>query len=105
MLEEKNILRFNDVWKGKNYGLLPVSIEGKKLKDRFQNSDKWKLISQDNKYTEKNDKQIDIYRGSVYIFQNVEDESKIVTIICNSSRSGKNVQWIFKLSFEEEIDF
>lgn len=53
MLEEKNILRFNDVWKGKNYGLLPVSIEGKKLKGRFQNSDKWKLISQDNKYTEK----------------------------------------------------
>ena len=105
MLEEKHILRFNDVWKGKNYGLLPVSIEGKKLKGRFQNSDKWKLISQDNKYTEKNDKQIDIYRGSDYIFQNVEDESKIVTIICNSSRSGKNVRWIFKLSFEEEIDF
>lgn len=105
MSEEKKILRFNDIWKGKNYGLLPVSIEGNKLKDRFQNSDKWKLISQDNKYTEKNDKQIDIYRGSDYIFQNVEDESKIVTITCNSSRTGKKVEWVFKLSFEEEFDF
>ncbi len=102
--EPYRVEHYSDKLKGKNYGLIPVRVEGMRLKDKFENSDKWRLVKKEDSIDERNDNQCDIHRGSDLVYQNIETEN-IVEVSMDRSRSGKTINWQFRYYFEEQVEF
>jgi len=92
-LLEKKI--FIDKWKGKNYGLIPVKIDGQNLKKNLDRSEEWELIDKKTFLDKRNDNQIDIEReiNCIYINKKLQ---KCVFIKLEKSRSEKTRKWVFK---------
>ena len=73
------VIRYTDTWGGKNYGCYPINTPGKRLKDSIDKSENWKILEEKNYCDKRNDNQIDIDRGSDYVYLN-SDGKKIINI-------------------------
>jgi hypothetical protein len=90
------IRSYTDKWGGKNYGCYPITTEGQSLKESLDASEEWLLVTSEEYVDERNDNQRDIHRGSTLIYKK-KTEDKIVNVSMSKSRSGKTVDWTFKI--------
>ena len=102
--ETERALSCTDKWGGKNHGCYPVHTPGQQLKERLDRSDQWKMIERNDRVDERNDNQIDIHRGSDFEYLHADGKKRIY-VIMNKSRSGKTIDWTFRLNFDGPIDF
>ena len=95
---------YRDTWGGKNYGCYAISTPGQNLKDRLDRSEKWLQKSKNDYIDERNDNQVDIHRGSDFVYVSACG-GKEINIYMNRSRSGKTIDWKFCCNFYEPITF
>jgi len=87
--------KFTDKWGGKNYGCYPTSTPGLAFKERFDHSSEWSLASREDRIDPRNDNQVDIDRGSDFLYLH-RDGMQMVQVAMNKSRSGKTIEWQFQ---------
>jgi hypothetical protein len=97
-------LRHRDTWGGKNYGCFPINTPGQQLKEKLDQSDQWKLVERNDRIDARNDNQVDIHRGSDFVYLHKDGNSRI-DVVMNKSRSRKTADWTFRLNFAEPISF
>lgn len=101
---QKRTLRYRDTWEGKNYGCLPVHTPGQQLKEKLDRSDQWQIVEKSDRIDERNDNQVDIHRGSDFVYLHADEEKRIY-VNMNRSRSGKTIDWAFFFDFDEPVEF
>lgn len=97
------VYKYTDRWEGKNYGCYPKSTSGQDIKERLDQSHIWTLVSNVDHIDERNDNQVDINRGSDFVYVH-KNGVKRINIYMERSRSGKTVEWKFVCNFDNQID-
>ncbi len=98
-----NIHKYTDTWGGTNYGCYPKITPGKNLIERLDRSLLWEKSEHTERVDERNDNQVDIHRGSDFVYFH-KDGEKTIRIVMNRSRSGKTVKWEFHCNFYDSIE-
>lgn len=93
-----------DTFGGTNYGCYPVQTEGGQFLKKLESSNLWEKSSHTSHFDKRNDNQVDIYRGSDFLFTKKDSDKKIY-VYMSSSRSGKTQTWSFRCTFSEPIEF